>query len=118
MQLPFQVETLTETSVGFLAAFTGIAPNLRSNGMSLIIGYANRAQLFAQRTPFEIISCGLNECEVRPKGMKVEIPPDTLRAHAIHFLIEVGFLPESERPKPANPAEEHSVFDQLAQAAA
>lgn len=97
----------------FTVVFANDVPPIHN--MGVVIGYANRAQLSAGRTSFEIVPASDNRCNLKPKGDRVKISPDTLRKHAIHFLIEVGFMPESKRPKPATPAKEQSQFDTIAQ---
>ncbi len=110
------VTTVARKGSGFVGIFVNDAPPIEKMGN--IIGYANRAQLSAGRTRFEVVNAGGNKCNFRPKGNEVEIPPNTLYEHLIHFLIEVGFMPESMRPKLANPTAELLNFDPLAQAAA
>ncbi len=112
----YQVRSLTRKGSGFVAIFAETAP--ANPNMGVIVGYANRAQLSAGRMRFEIARSGDETCTLRPKDDATAIPSRVLREHAIHFLIEVGYMPESARPKSVTPTTEITASPALAQATA
>ncbi len=112
----YQVKSLTRKGPGFVALFDDTAP--ANPNMGVIVGYANRAQLAAGRMRFEIKTSGNDTCTLTPKDDATAIPSPVLREQAIHFLIEVGFMPETARPGSAIPTTEITTFTDLAQATA